>query len=65
MKISKLAERSGVSARSLRYYEQQGLLSPRRSSAGHSPDRTGRHSTLRLDGNRAVHHRSDGRNRGR
>lgn len=35
VKISELAKRSGVSARSLRYYEQQKLLSPSRDRAGH------------------------------
>lgn len=35
MKIGELARRTGVSERSLRYYEQQGLLSARRSPGGH------------------------------
>ena len=35
MKIGELATRTGVSVRSLRYYEQQGLLSPERTPAGH------------------------------
>ena len=35
MRIGELATRTGVSVRSLRYYEQQGLLSPERSLAGH------------------------------
>ena len=34
MRIGELAERSNVSVRSLRYYEQQGLLVSRRSSSG-------------------------------
>lgn len=34
MRIGELAARSGVSARSLRYYEQQQLLVPHRTSAG-------------------------------
>ncbi|GLY04580.1 MULTISPECIES: MerR family transcriptional regulator [Actinoplanes] len=35
MRIGELSERTGVSTRSLRYYEQQGLLSSERSSGGH------------------------------
>lgn len=35
MRIGELARRTGVSERSLRYYEQQGLLSAERTSGGH------------------------------
>lgn len=35
MKIGELARRSGVSVRSLRYYEEQGLLAPTRNGVGH------------------------------
>lgn len=35
MKIGELAERTGVSVRSLRYYEEQGLLTPSRDPSGH------------------------------
>jgi DNA-binding transcriptional MerR regulator len=35
MKIGELADLTGVSVRSLRYYEQQGLLEPPRTAAGH------------------------------
>lgn len=35
MKIGELAQRTGVSVRSLRYYEQQGLLAAERTSGGH------------------------------
>ncbi|WP_442604203.1 MerR family transcriptional regulator [Paenibacillus sp. KN14-4R] len=35
MKIGELAQRTGVSIRSIRYYEQQGLLSPIRQENGY------------------------------
>ncbi|MGX1884770.1 MerR family transcriptional regulator [Streptomyces sp. NPDC055287] len=35
MFIGELARRTGVSARSLRYYEQQGLLRPQRRASGY------------------------------
>lgn len=35
IKIGELATLTGVSVRSLRYYEQQGLLNPERTRAGH------------------------------
>lgn len=35
MKIGELAERTGVSVRSLRYYERQGLLAPLRQDNGY------------------------------
>lgn len=40
MRIGELSRRTGVSARSLRYYEEQGLLTSSRSDAGqrHYPD---------------------------
>jgi MerR family regulatory protein len=34
MRIGQLAERSGVSVRALRYYEEQGLLEADRTPAG-------------------------------
>ncbi|GGL25077.1 MerR family transcriptional regulator [Nocardia jinanensis] len=34
MRIGELAERTGVSIRSLRYYEEQGLLTSTRSASG-------------------------------
>lgn len=41
MRIGELARRTGVSERSLRYYEQQGLLASDRTAGGHRdyPDR--------------------------
>jgi len=35
MRIGELAKRTGVSERSLRYYEEQGLLEPARTPAGY------------------------------
>lgn len=35
MRIGELARRTGVSERSLRYYEQQGLLRSERTAGGH------------------------------
>lgn len=35
MRIGELAQRTGVSTRSLRYYETQGLLAAERTSGGH------------------------------
>ena len=35
MRIGELSERSGVSRRALRYYEEQGLLVPERSCNGY------------------------------
>lgn len=35
MKIGELSKQTGVSIRSLRYYEEQGLLVPGRTSGGH------------------------------
>ncbi|GFG51940.1 MerR family transcriptional regulator [Mycolicibacterium agri] len=35
MRIGQLAERTGVSRRLLRYYEEQGLLTPSRSANGY------------------------------
>lgn len=35
MRIGELAARSGVSVRALRYYEEQDLLAPQRTAAGH------------------------------
>ena len=35
MRIGELAERAGTSTRTLRYYEQQGLLDSRRDASGY------------------------------
>ena len=50
MRIGELSERSGASARSLRYYEQQGLLEPRRLPNGYrefAPDAVATVATIR------------------
>jgi DNA-binding transcriptional MerR regulator len=50
MRIGELAKISGVSARSLRYYEQQGLLSPERRENGYrtyGPDAVETVNTIR------------------
>jgi DNA-binding transcriptional MerR regulator len=41
VRIGELAKRTGVSERSLRYYEQQGMLTAERTAGGHRdyPDR--------------------------
>ncbi|MCG5214827.1 MerR family transcriptional regulator [Streptosporangium sp. KLBMP 9127] len=41
MRIGELAQRTGVSERSLRYYEQQGLLTAERTAGGHRDYRDG------------------------
>ncbi|MEV6639195.1 MerR family transcriptional regulator [Amycolatopsis sp. NPDC051371] len=35
MRIGELAEKTGVSVRALRYYEEKGILVPERSTGGH------------------------------
>lgn len=35
MRIGELSRRTGVSVRMLRYYEQEGLLTPQRSASGY------------------------------
>ncbi|SFC54170.1 DNA-binding transcriptional regulator, MerR family [Microbulbifer thermotolerans] len=35
MRIGELSKRTGISQRMLRYYEQEGLLEPRRTSTGY------------------------------
>ncbi|GLY39998.1 MerR family transcriptional regulator [Amycolatopsis sp. NBRC 101858] len=35
MRIGELAEKTGVSVRALRYYEEKGMLVPERSAGGH------------------------------
>jgi DNA-binding transcriptional MerR regulator len=35
MRIAEASEKAGVSARLLRYYEEQGLLAPRRDASGY------------------------------
>ncbi|MEU1213387.1 MerR family transcriptional regulator [Streptomyces sp. NPDC005791] len=35
MKIGELAQRTGISARMLRYYEEQGLITPQRGDNGY------------------------------
>ncbi|WP_425470542.1 MerR family transcriptional regulator [Saccharothrix australiensis] len=41
VRIGELARRTGVSERALRYYEEQGLLSPRRLPSGYRAYREG------------------------
>jgi DNA-binding transcriptional MerR regulator len=45
--IGELAERTGASVRSLRYYEQQGLLAAQRTRTGHRRFGTGSPETVR------------------
>lgn len=47
MRISELSEATGASARSLRYYEQQGLISARRLSNGYREFDAGAVETVR------------------
>lgn len=35
MRISQISERTGIPARLLRYYEEQGLLAPARNASGY------------------------------
>ncbi|GAB3451384.1 MerR family transcriptional regulator [Streptomonospora sediminis] len=35
MRITEAAERAGVSARALRYYEEEGMVRPERTAGGH------------------------------
>ena len=35
LRVGQVAQRAGVSTRALRYYEEQGLLEPRRTHSGH------------------------------
>jgi DNA-binding transcriptional MerR regulator len=47
MRISELSEATGASARSLRYYEQQGLISARRLTNGYREFDVGAAETVR------------------
>ncbi len=50
MRIGELAERTGASVRSLRYYEKQGMLSSERSASGqrlYGEDAVGRVALIR------------------
>lgn len=50
MRIGQLAAKTGASVRALRYYEQQGLLTPERTAAGqreYGPQHEGLVSTIR------------------
>ncbi|BDU39332.1 putative transcriptional regulator, MerR family [Vibrio nigripulchritudo SOn1] len=46
MKIGELSKQSGVSIRMLRYYEQQGLLKPKRTPSGYRDFDSGEIRTL-------------------
>ncbi|UTH75803.1 MerR family transcriptional regulator [Chromobacterium sp. IIBBL 290-4] len=47
MKIGELSQRCGISIRMLRYYEQHGVLAPRRTASGYREYEPGAEETLR------------------
>ena len=46
MRIGTLSEQTGVSIRMLRYYEEQGLLKPKRTASGYRDFEQGETRTL-------------------